>query len=548
MKKTFFAFFLLAAALAGCRPDAGGLRIYQTEPMVKIFHTETAFEDRQDTVFVARGENAVFQFVVQSDEPAYGLSAEIRGLELGKKDVGWIHDVISFNHPKSPDAMIPEDNLYPDPIIDDMEEDIEEASGHKTLWVDINVPRDVKPGLYRGKLAVTASSSEGKRSKASKEFFIKVYDVTLPEKMSLKVELHPGGLAEMNGGVEPEVYSDRWRELFGQVAGMAAEYEQNCWLVSRPGIVLNADGSDFDLDFTAFDEFLSFLQEKGNMQYFSTAHLGHRRQGEWEGPFVFDAVLVEGKELKTVELDYDDPRLEKFLRRYIGLYAKHLEENGWIDKCYFHIADEPLELGTVNQKSWSHVAAIVKDVDPRIRTFDACFEIIPSQDVSVVLLAGDIGELPPVPDGCERWMYTCCNPQGAFANRFVAQPLLKTRILHWINYRYNAVGYLHWGLTRWNYCKDPLHCVSSDEFTWPGGDSHILFPGDGRVYPGIRACAMRDGIRDYELLKMVEAKDSAKAMDFCKQLVLGPAEYDMSPEHFNDLHRKILEYLESGND
>lgn len=42
--------------------------------------------------------------------------------------------------------------------------------------------------------------------------------------------------------------------------------------------------------------------------------------------------------------------------------------------------------------------------------------------------------------------------------------------------------------------------------TLPGGDSWIVYPNNGKLYGSIRLEAMRDGIADYTLLKMLERR------------------------------------------
>lgn len=533
---------LFLVLLCACTTDHT-LTVYQTDPLVKIIHTDSVFTDLADTAFVARGETAAFQFVVQSDAPVDSLQASVALVGLGKTRIGWVHDVLSTNPVADcPDAILSPDNMYPDPIIDDARESLTHAADHKTLVVDVDIPRDARPGIYKGKLTVTALKAD-KVVRISKTFHIQVYPVTLPEEQGLKVVNHTGTFAPMNDGEPVEVFSDRWYHLLQLVAEMAADYGQNCWLApAKPKVVLNADGTDFDIDFEEFDRVLQLLQEHGNMQYFCNSYMGGRPAG-WDDAFNFTGVYVRDGQLVSEAMDYDDPRLETYINRYYGLMEEHLRQRGWIGRCYQHVADEPSLKGTDSQKSWSHVSRLVKNAAPSMRTIDACFEIVESQDVSVVQLSSNIATMPPVPEDCERWMYTCCGPQGNYANRFVAQPLLKTRILHWINYKYDECGYLHWGLTRWENCPDPLHDVTPVGQTWPGGDCYILYPGHDKVYPSLRARAMRDGIHDYDLLRMVAARDKAKAEQFCSSIVQGPDSYQLSTAHFRQVHRQMLHYL-----
>jgi hypothetical protein len=134
--------------------------------------------------------------------------------------------------------------------------------------------------------------------------------------------------------------------------------------------------------------------------------------------------------------------------------------------------------------------------------------------------------------GKEVWFYTCLGPQGNFANRFIEQPLIKTRILHWINYRYGITGYLHWGLNHWRpHHNNPFTMTTDMNYagnTLPSGDMNIVYPREGRLLSSIRLEAMRDGICDYELLKMLEAKDPEMAKKIAGKIVFNFDHYDLN--------------------
>ena len=73
----------------------------------------------------------------------------------------------------------------------------------------------------------------------------------------------------------------------------------------------------------------------------------------------------------------------------------------------------------------------------------------------------------------------------------------------------------------------------------------IIWPGDHKVYSSIRLAAMRDGIRDFDLLRMIESRSKADADAFCARLILDAEapSYDMDVKHFRQLRRDMLEYL-----
>ena len=538
--------FLTAAAMVGCTGANGPLTICQTEPLVKILPSDTAFVDSPDTICVARGENAVFQFVLTSDSDIEALTAEIsRNEELTAK-IGWVHDVHNENPTSGADDMIVDpDNNYPDPIIDDEQEDLA-ASGHKTLWVDMAVPRDARPGLRTCRLTVQGSLA-GKKVKVTKDFTIKVYPVTLPERQALDIVnwYTPNTIYHLaDSGEKVDIDSDRYFELLKKVAEAGAEYGQNCWKIqARPAYKLNADGTDIDLDFTLFDKTIEMFKEHGNLRTFHITQIGGRLpDADWNEPFIFNIAYVEDGQIKGANVSYDDPRLSKYINTYFPILENHLREKGWLDICFQHIADEPAADGTKSQISWSAVAGMVKKAAPSLKTIDASSDIVENQDIGVILLGDNIDDLPPVPEGSERWLYTCTGPQGNFANRFIQLPLIKTRILHWINYRYNESGYLHWGFNYWDHARDTRWDVTPTT-AWPGGDPFIIYPGRGKVYPSIRLSTMRDGIRDYDLLKMVEEADPKMADYFCRKVVFGPDKYELDVKAFRAIRKEMLEFL-----
>ena len=79
--------------------------------------------------------------------------------------------------------------------------------------------------------------------------------------------------------------------------------------------------------------------------------------------------------------------------------------------------------------------------------------------------------------------------------------------------------------------------------TLPGGDSWIVYPDNGKLYGSIRLEAMRDGIADYTLLKMLEKKDPELAKELCRLTVFHWALYDTDGDHFRKTRKQILEAL-----
>jgi hypothetical protein len=254
-------------------------------------------------------------------------------------------------------------------------------------------------------------------------------------------------------------------------------------------------------------------------------------------------------ENKFVNLPISDPAAQEFYKAFLPALNMHLKERGW-DKIYMqHLADEPIE---ENIKSYTEIAAFVRKLVPEFRFIEACH----SKNLGDVL---DIW-VPQLDymdrdyefynkqnkKGKEAWFYTCLSPKGEYVNRFIELPLLKTRYMHWVNFKYDIPGYLHWGLNYWR-GEDPFGEQTDIQYEGgqilPGGDSWIIYPKDGKLFSSIRYDAMRDGIVDYELFRMLEKKDSVKAKELVNKVIYKFDRYDNNIEAFRAHRRNLMELL-----
>ncbi len=144
--------------------------------------------------------------------------------------------------------------------------------------------------------------------------------------------------------------------------------------------------------------------------------------------------------------------------------------------------------------------------------------------------------------GKEVWFYTCLFPNGSYPNRFVDYPLIKTRVLHWINFKWGFPGYLHWGFNQWR-GGDPFQNLEPPHGTsvLPPGDAWIVYPGDRQLLDSIRHEAMRDGVEDFELLTLLAKKDRAMAHEIAEGTVRTFTDYVRDEKIFRAQRLKLLE-------
>ena len=132
-------------------------------------------------------------------------------------------------------------------------------------------------------------------------------------------------------------------------------------------------------------------------------------------------------------------------------------------------------------------------------------------------------------------------------NRLIDYGLIKTQLLQWVNFRYDLTGYLHWGGNYWN--SDPISNTQTElghgwgANTIPAGDGFIVYPDkeNKSVFSSIRLEAMREGIEDYELLRVLEKKDPKAAHALAEKMVRSFTDYVRDPVEFRRIQKQLYE-------
>ena len=161
-------------------------------------------------------------------------------------------------------------------------------------------------------------------------------------------------------------------------------------------------------------------------------------------------------------------------------------------------------------------------------------------------------------EGAELWFYVCCHPLGRYPNRFLDQSLLKARVLFWIHYLYDLDGYLHWGLNY--YAGDPYtqEGISKD---LPLGDRAIVYPGKDSLLGSLRFSAQRDGIQDFEYLRVLQERlrdikhgagedafwldPRQRSLELCRRVIWSFHDYTRDARVMLDTRRVIAEEIEA---
>jgi len=537
------------------------LRTWFVDSLIKVFPADAPGTHRLVTpeFWCARNQQVSVQLAVRSVVPVPAMTVEVPPLEMrsgGKiadvrvRRVGYV--IVGSHTPDTPpEELVGEaPGWYPDPLLD-FPLDLEARRTH-AVWVTVRVPAEARAGIYRGAIHLRA----GNRLVASAPFRLRVAAATVPEQRSLKVTNWFG----LDDKVSRQFYgvpafSEEWWTLVENVARVMADHRQNVILTPLMELIQpRVAGNEIRYDFANFDRWVETFKRAGAIGYIEGGHLLGRGGESYEGSLEIPTFQLAGGQIRKESLPADDPRVEQFLASFLGALNAHLEEKGWKSIYFQHILDEAHGPEPPYYKKFAEVVHRYLPGIPTMDAVDAAHmpeELQENCDIWVPQLGRFDDQMDllrrRIDSGHEVWFYTCLVPNGRYLNRLLDYPLLKVRLLHWVNFRHNLVGFLHWGGNYWTPepMKDTQPVINANTTLLPAGDAFIMYPdrANKSVLSSIRFEAMREGIEDYELLRLLKTKNPAEANRLAEAAIVSFTEYVRDPVAFRKLQRELLEAL-----
>ena len=227
------------------------------------------------------------------------------------------------------------------------------------------------------------------------------------------------------------------------------------------------------------------------------------------------------KQIFTWDTLSDDEEYVRFLREMVSAFIAHMKKRGDEHRCYYHISDEPY-LNYIDHytKIKNSIADIVKDYPIMDALSDFDFYKtgsvpIPVPTTESVMQFVEAG----VPN---LWTYYACGQLIGYSNSYVAMPSWRTRSIGMQLYKYNIVGFLHWGFNYYNNrasgdAINPYLDLGGEDWV-PAGDTFIVYPSqDGTPLESIRSITMDEAMEDIRAMRLAESYtshgDVVKAME-----------------------------------
>jgi hypothetical protein len=502
---------MAASLLTVCGLSLGSISLWIVDPMVKVFKdTQPLIQRKTIRLECAANEYEPAQIAIRSDSPLQILCVEFSDLVKGKEKIGkenFQYNFVGYVPIKKNTPNTPQDELVrlapceiPDVLLPDKSKEIP-PNTTQPIWLTFFVPPGTKAGNYKGNVVVKTSQGD-----FSIDVSLRVFPFELPKKSHLWLTnwFNPWNISKFH---KVEMWSDDFWRILRKYARNMAEHRQNVIITPVLSLTqITRKNGKLSFDFSLFDKWVEIFKEEGVIGRIEGGHLGGREGGDWEArEFVLSGytVLENGEEKWVPEVKVSSKEADDFLSQFLPALQKHLEEKGWLNIYLQHLADEPID---INAESYNQFASYVRRYAPKLRIIEAnqTTQIAGYIDIWVPILNyfhHDLAFYQSRPKREEVWFYTCLAPTERYPNRLLDYPLIKVRILHWMNWLYNTQGFLHWGLNYWS--DKPFEDLEPGGL--PPGDCCIIYPGEEAPLNSIRWEMLRQGMAEEAFWKFLKS-------------------------------------------
>ena len=383
---------------------------------------------------------------------------------------------------------------------------------NQPIWVDVHVPKDAAAGVYRGTVRVVA-----REGTAQIPVTLTVWDITLPDGPTH--HNHFGGFSRLAQFFDVKRGSEEFRQIEARYCQAMAEHRINPPIPAHLLPSVNSDGS-LTVDLERHAALVKFMAE---------LHVT-----DFEIPrSPFGRLPHSTKQPGYLEIP---PAEREKAIRYYRAYHDYLKQNGWGQRAYVYLLDEPnvrenyeqvLVLGQVVHEAAPELKCLVveqtyphdpswPDIDPAVDIWCPLWSFIDRDTIQAKLAEGDA-----------VWSYTALvqrsppyHPRYAEVKDkdppywHIDRPLLVYRMPTWINRQYGITGLLYWSTV-----TPVIEPWCNPAFAHPrhyNGGGYLFYPGvpcgiDGPV-ASMRLKNLRDGMEDYEYFVLLEQRGGKEAV------------------------------------
>ncbi len=536
------------------------LEITQLSSLAKAFPNKI-YGKNINKAEIAKGQSFSYQIALKGEGELYGFKIVSRIAEyITVSKVGYVPMTTpAYDSCRDEDYLTKEKCMCPDPLLPFSGNKITVGEEYTTLWLSIDLPKDIEADTYKISVIFYKNDTEIGKS----ELELTVHDITLPQQELMFTQwFHTDCIADVH---KVEVYSKEHWELIEKYINLATTHGMNMILVpvltppldTEVGgerttvqlVKIEKNGENYSFDFSKLERFIDICL-KCRVKYFEINHM-FTQWGAKNAPKVI--ATVDGKEVKIFGWETEATSCEyvNFLNQLIpGIINTFVKKGIEKKRLYFHVSDEPNDSCIVEyEKAYRALEKLIDGCEQ----VDALshFEFYKNGIIKTPIVATDAIEPFLNAKVKDLWCYYCCAQHENVANRFMAMPSHRNRIIGVQMYKCSIVGFLHWGYNFYNLqfskAKINPYEVTDAGGGFPSGDSFSVYPYENGAIPSLRMKVFKNALEDIQLLTQLEQKIGKKAVIELIDRVAGMEitfkNYPKTEDFFNKLYEEIFKIL-----
>lgn len=496
---------------------------------------------------ILRGERFSFQIIARCESSEERSTAVVRAkVKCSAAKSVWLRKVCSVpvDLPCFPEQA--DDNYlgttpgaYPD-LLAPLHGGLISVCSHElsAIWVTADTDENVC-GAQKAEITLY---DENNNAVYSHTIELDIIDATLPED-TLKVTqwFHGDGIAHYYGC---RVFSRKWWDIVCDFVKTAVRNGQNMLLTpvftppldtyvggERTTVQLvdvTVTGGKYSFSYKNLDKWVNMCERLG-IRYYEISHL-FTQWGAAHAPKIVATVNGRKKRIFGWETDASGEDYTRFLHAFIPDFLQHMKQLGVMQRCYFHISDEPNQ---DNIDRYTKSKAVVSELLRDYPIMDALSDITFYEKGVVTTPIVATNHIEPFIDAKVPglWAYYCCGQGKDVSNRFIAMPSYRTRSMGYQMFKYDIAGFLQWGYNFYNshhslYPLNP-YLDTSAGFAFPSGDSFSVYPApSGGAYESLRLVVFHEALQDRRALALCADLIGKESTVKAAEEVLGEITFD----------------------
>jgi len=420
---------------------------------------------------------------------------------------------------------------------------------NQPVWIEIFVPPATPAGVFNGDVSVNVHE----KRQLTIPVRLEVWNFTLPVTSSLPNTYGFSGISAVRQHFGRYTKDDDVRSLVAVYQKAALLHRISIHGGSMTPPRYKMDRNRIEIDWSKYDVEV--------------------------GPFLNGTAIRNGEPLYGAKATTIDMRTSDIANTdearilYWRAYAQHFRENGWFDRLFDYVWDEPSK---TDSAAVLHKAQLIRGADPAIRTLVTvplnpawtqyidiwaplvnCFEPRSGFEPFCEPMTDRSAYQAELNKGKSVWWYQSCASHGCntvggayftgWPSYMIDVSPVANRIMEWMTWKYGIQGELYFSM---NVSYGDRGGPWDDINRFGGnGDGTLFYPGVPQRIGGttqipiesIRLKLIRDGLEDYEYLNMLGS--SPLAREAADSLVHKTYEFEHDPEKLYAARRRLGEEL-----